>query len=335
MLAQLSREYVSSSPSKSLVRLVSYSLFEGRPITTRGRWINPLVFAHLGLWSRVPGEVRVPPVFVVGQGRSGTTILGEILSLHPDLAFLNEPKAVWHAAHGAEDVLGSYVALGAPCRYRLGEADASPDVARRMRRIVAGYLRLVRHSRMLDKSPEALYRIDFLRTVFPGARFVALIRRGWDNIGSISEWCRARTVEEGGRRYDWWGTDDRKWRLLVDQVATEDTELGRFAGELRTLRSHEERAAVEWILMAREIGRVEKAGRGDFLRVHFEDLTRDPRATILRILRHSGLRPASSMLEYSERVLRSVPERDPVRLPEWLGHHFREAMLGMGYDPFD
>jgi hypothetical protein len=32
------------------------------------------------------------PVFIVGCGRSGTTILGEMLGRHPQLAYLNEPR---------------------------------------------------------------------------------------------------------------------------------------------------------------------------------------------------------------------------------------------------
>ena len=107
MVAQLDRLYVSTRPTKAYSRLVSYLLFEGRPLTTKGQWINPLVAAHFGLEKRLPQFRQVKqPVFILGTGRSGTTILGLILSLHRDVGFLNEPKALWHSVNPADDLIG-------------------------------------------------------------------------------------------------------------------------------------------------------------------------------------------------------------------------------------
>ena len=39
------------------------------------------------------------PVFSIGCGRSGTTILGNTLSQHPDIKYLNERRDVWHRAY--------------------------------------------------------------------------------------------------------------------------------------------------------------------------------------------------------------------------------------------
>ena len=54
MVAQLDRLYATLRPQRVPPRLISYALFEGRPLTTRGRWINPLVLAHLELEARLP-----------------------------------------------------------------------------------------------------------------------------------------------------------------------------------------------------------------------------------------------------------------------------------------
>ena len=114
MPAQIDRRYVRASPFKACGRLVSWSLFEGRPLTTRGRWINPLVFALYGIQRRLPQLHRVErPIFIVGTGRSGTTVLGTVLSLHRELGFLNEPKALWHAVLPS----GRHVARQAPSRF--------------------------------------------------------------------------------------------------------------------------------------------------------------------------------------------------------------------------
>ena len=130
MVAQLDRLYVSTRPTKIYSRLVSYLLFEGRPLTTKGRWINPLVAAHFALEKRLPQLRQVKqPVFILGTGRSGTTILGLILSIHRDVGFLNEPKALWHSVNPADDLIGGY--SEDPGKYRLSADCATDELQRR------------------------------------------------------------------------------------------------------------------------------------------------------------------------------------------------------------
>jgi len=97
MLAQIDKEYISMRPWKLFSRLVSYALFEGRPLTTRGRWINPLIFSLFKIEKKLPQIKKVErPIFILGTGRSGTTVLGIVFSMHNQVGFLNEPKALWH-----------------------------------------------------------------------------------------------------------------------------------------------------------------------------------------------------------------------------------------------
>jgi len=94
MVAQLDKEYVELSKERALKRFLSYLFFEGRPHTTKGQWFNPVVFALLRLLAKLPGDKSLnKPVFITGLGRSGTTVLGLIMSVHKDLGYLNEPKA--------------------------------------------------------------------------------------------------------------------------------------------------------------------------------------------------------------------------------------------------
>ena len=56
-------------PSSALARLISYSFFEGRPVTTRGQWINPIIFAQFYLLKRLPKLKAVKkPIFITGSG---------------------------------------------------------------------------------------------------------------------------------------------------------------------------------------------------------------------------------------------------------------------------
>ena len=189
MVAGIDKTYRGFGIGRTYVRLLSYLLFEGRPLTTRGRWINPLVFGLSGVLSKVAQLKDVSgPMFVVGTGRSGTTILGLTLSLHASVAYLNEPKALWHKAYPDEDIIGSYSAQ--PGKYILTEDDATPDVIARFHKLYGGFLRLSCRTRILDKNPEALFRIPFLLQAFPDARFIWLVRDGYDTIASIDKWSR-------------------------------------------------------------------------------------------------------------------------------------------------
>ena len=119
MIAQLTPLYIKTRPAKLFSRLVSYALFEGRPLTTKGRWINPLVFSLLAMEKKLPQMRKVvKPIFIIGSGRSGSTILGTLLSMHRDIGFLNEPKAIWHTLYPYEDVIGNYTGMKASYRLR-------------------------------------------------------------------------------------------------------------------------------------------------------------------------------------------------------------------------
>ena len=47
-----------------------------------------------------------PVCFIAGCGRSGTTFLGRILSMHPGIAYLEEPRNYWIAINKKTDVWG-------------------------------------------------------------------------------------------------------------------------------------------------------------------------------------------------------------------------------------
>ena len=44
------------------------------------------------------------PVFIIGCGRSGTTILGETLSRHSKVTYLNERRDLWFSAYPETDI---------------------------------------------------------------------------------------------------------------------------------------------------------------------------------------------------------------------------------------
>lgn len=330
MVAQLDPDYRRVGLGPTWVRLLSWALFEGRPLTTRGRWINPLVLGLHALHARLPRLAAADrPIFIVGMGRSGTTLLGKILSLHPEVGFLNEPKALWQVAVGREDVIGSYDRGAA--RYRLDAADAGEREARRLERLFGAYLRWTHRRRVVDKTPEVVYRSEFVRSIFPGARLLFVVRDGWTVCRSVERWSRAHRRVVRGETHDWWGAERRKWRLLIEQLVPREPDLAAEVNRLSSLDDQRQMAAVEWILAGRHARRA-GANRDDPLVVRYEDLTGDPVGALERVCRHCELVFDDRLASYCRHAVHAGPLAEPFELSPALERPFRRALAEWGYD---
>jgi hypothetical protein len=306
-------------------RLVGYSFFEGRPVTTSGRWWNPVVFGNLRFAaSRLHGRVD-HPVFIVGMGRSGTTLLGRILASHPSVGFLNEPKAMWHVIREDEDIIGSY-APPRTGRLYLGAEDADQQVKRRAQALFAWYLRASRSERVVDKYPELVFRHDFVRAIFPGARFLIATRSPWSTLKSVTGWSGAHATDDA----DWWGVRGQKWDILwaqgvVARAANSDLISLKLADEC----DHYIRAAVEWIVTMREA--VALAAVDPLAQViHYDELVRWPREVIRETLRFCELSVCPRTEAYAEAIV--APQKNnsgshgsSLRLPDRLASAIDET----------
>jgi hypothetical protein len=233
------------------------------------------------------------PAFVIGCGRSGTTILGTVLSRHPDVTYLNEPRDLWIRSLPAADVWSADAARRGG-RLTLGAADATPAVRWRLRRAFARAVRRTGRPRLVEKLPINTFRLAFIAAAIPGARFVHLVRDGRAVASSIARWCEAET---------WYGVDDYKWRLLRDEAARRP-ETADLPARCRTSL---ERGLLEWRL-AEEATERFFASRPDVphLAVRYEHFVDDPSAVLRRMeafleLRHDPALHAWASTEVRER----------------------------------
>lgn len=330
MIAHLDKDMIKAGPRSVWRRLVSYGLFEGRPLTTRGRWINPLLFAHFRMVQGLPVLKRIDkPVYILGTGRSGTTVLGTLFHMHRQCGFLNEPKAMWHAVYPQEDIIGSYTR--GPAFYRLDEAAATQAVKQRAHRLFAYYLAVSGAGRLVDKYPELIFRVHFLRAIFPDAKLVFLVRNGLDTLRSVAGWSGSHGTRVNIETHDWWGADKRKWKLLVDQVVAEDTLLSPVIDQVAKLRRQEDMAAVEWIVTMREGLDLLKNLPDAIHMVRYESLVEKPEETLGTLLEFCELPEDATMLRYARKVLSPPPEKQPVVLHPAVETPFRQTMRQMGY----
>ncbi len=301
-------------------------------MTTKGRWINPLVFSILKKVAANNSKYKPvkKPIFILGTGRSGTTILGIVLSMHREVGYLNEPKAIWHLIHPHEDVIGNYSQSHA--KYRLTAEDATDEMRHRATQMFGAYLSTTRSKRLVDKYPELIFRVDFVRAIFPDARFVFLVRNGWDTCQSIATWSKRLGVHRNGEKHDWWGVEDRKWRLLVEQLVKTDPALSEVADKIEHFERHLDRAAVEWIVTMRAGIRLMETSPDCTHLVRFEDLTAKPDEVLAALCDFCELPTDATFQAYARQTLHPVPARKPFDIHPEIALIFYEIMEELGYN---
>ncbi|MGH8924160.1 MAG: sulfotransferase family protein [Acidimicrobiia bacterium] len=140
--------------------------------------------------------------FIVGSGRSGTTLVRAIFSSHPDLAVCHESHFIPHLARrrygqGAsmnrERLLADLFAD--PNFRRMGFSrdevraaiDPTSSYAEAVRRIFGLFAAHHGKPRYGDKTPNYVQHLPLLARLFPEARFLHVIRDGRDVAASLVE----------------------------------------------------------------------------------------------------------------------------------------------------
>ena len=330
MVAQIDNLYIKTSIGKTLSRLISYGLFEGRPLTTKGQWINPLIFQLFAIAEKLPQLKKIDrPIFVVGTGRSGTTILGVVLSMHEQVGFLNEPKAIWHTIYPQEDLIGSY--SQGKARYYLTAEDVTDSAIKTAHRIFGTYLRTVGASRVVDKYPELIFRVPFVKQIFPDAKFIFLVRNGWDTCQSIDGWSKRLGTNVEDDTHDWWGLNNRKWHLLVDLVAAKNPAFQENIKAIKNYSNHIDMAAVEWILTMQEGLKLVEQYPDDIYLLKYEELVAQPRKSLQQLLDFCELPEDKKMYGYAEQTLSSRQNHQEFSLPAEIAPAFATTMTELGY----
>lgn len=326
MIAQLDKIYIQIRPSRILPRLLSYFFFEGRPLTTLGRWFNPITFASLKLASHskiIPQSDN--PVFIIGTGRGGTTVLGTILSIHPEIGFFNEPKAIWYLLNHQDDILGNYT--DKPGKYLFDKNDASEKISKKIKSIHSAFLRLTGNSVILDKYPEMIFRTEYVSNLFNNPRYIFLHRNPLDTISSTALWSKTN----GNENQDWWGVSKIKWKIIVEQLVPLDSELKKFQDEISLIKSQEDMACVEWICTMNKAIEEKTKKPDSFFMISYEDIIESPESKISEICDFIGVKKDKKTLEYSLKTLRQNNKEYKPNLSSFLIEPLKSTSYKLGY----
>lgn len=227
----------------------------------------------------------VRPVFILGCGRSGTTILGETLDLHPQLAYLHEPRHIW--AYEPRTDIWSEQAERVGGRLRLGVDDVRLESAAKIASAFATEVSRRRATFLVEKLPINSFRVEYIAALFSDARFVHIVRNGIEVARSI-----ARRQAERGL---WFGHRDYKWRLIAEQA--------RATGHARLIElcsTAELKGLLEWrlsVVTARAA--LSRLPRECWLEVRYEDFIEDPAAVCQRLEPFIGIPPHQAMRDFA------------------------------------
>jgi len=261
----------------------------------------------------------VRPVFIIGCGRSGTTVLGQVLGRHPSLAFLNEPRNIW--LYEPRTDIWSARARARGGRLGLSADDVQPSAAARIRRAFAAEVRLQRAERLVEKLPINAFRVGWLAGMFPDALFLHLIRNGLDVAASI-----ARHSE----RAAWFGVEDYKWRLLVEHAGE------RGEADLVELCTDDfRRGLLEWRLsVVTALDALARLAPERQLEIRYERLVERPVEVCQRIEAFVGIGHEPAMAAFARAELgRRSPPPDPIALPPDARRIAGELLRRLGYLP--
>jgi len=120
------------------------------------------------------------PVFIIGCGRSGTSLLARLLSKHPEIANWSEANEIWDPGwypRSLSDDNSPPLAFD-PMVFTARWWEENCKRTNEIRAIFGAYQWLDRKSYFLNKSPFNTFRIPYLMQFIPEAHFIHLVRDG-------------------------------------------------------------------------------------------------------------------------------------------------------------
>lgn len=258
-----------------------------------------------------------PPIILIGNHRSGTSLTQQLFGLHPAIVTWHEPRTIWRYAdpgriHDAFD-----------------ESDASEDVVRYIRGRFLKYQLQHGDRRIMEKTPSNILRVPFVHKVFPDAKYLYVTRNAlscmasaelkWDKIKRTKTWSAVRrSLSDAPLTQLHYYAGDFLDHMVVRKVWQSKDLLvtgPRYKGMDQDLKEHGilRVLARQWARCNRQAREdLARLGKGRVCTFRYEDLIQDPPSVLRRAFEHCEL-------NYDDSVIRAAREMiDPGRQEKWL-----------------
>jgi len=230
------------------------------------------------------------PVFIIGCGRSGTTILGKTLSKHPKIKYLNERRDLWHKAYPEFDIWNKETYN--PKLYA-DEKDVIPEKNNLLHRIFFREQVLEKSTILLEKLPINNFRLKFLKKSFQNARYIYISRNGIEV---------SKSIEKRIQKQNWF--TGKKYALLKKYISDNSIIFNT------EINSNKEKGMWEWKLSIDESNNFfKKENKGNFIHLSYQDFINYPSESIKNIFDFLKLDYTENLIkEISRNVERKSPE---------------------------
>lgn len=248
----------------------------------------------------------IPPVFVVGGTRSGTSMLGRELGKAPGMAYWHEPNTLWRIGHAYRE------------HDRATVEDAKPWVRKRVRRAMLRFQQSNDGRRVVEKSPYNPVRVGYLHAIFPEGKIVHIYRDGRAMLRSqferLDNFRPYELTAQGRPAYlmrrlgmtPWWEWPayfprfaEGIWRRYVIRKPTRWFGL-RYEGWKDDLKRGLDRVEIvskQWTYsMGCALADFETLPSESYMTLRYEDVAREPSVQLRRICEFCGIEPNEAFL---------------------------------------
>ena len=258
------------------------------------------------------GEL-IPPILLLGNVRSGTSMVQGFFEMCPGVRAWFEPRTVWMYADPG----------------RRHDRFTERDATARVRGYIRGrFLRKQRElgARVMEKTPSNVMRLPYVHAIFPECRPVYIVRDPLAQVSSAElrsrnainpRHARRRILETPLTQLHYYA-----WRAFWDHFRTKVLREKyvsvwgvRYPGIYEDLRSvsREEVIARQWAACSRQMGEdIAALPPGLVHTVRYEDLVREPARHFAAMCAHVGIDPGASVLE------RVAASADAGRRGKWM-----------------
>jgi len=246
------------------------------------------------------------PIIIIGSARSGTTILGKILSKHPNIAYWVEPKYIW--------------------KYRnpninndIREASEATDlVAEYIRRKFLKYQYTFQKKRFMEKTPSNRFRISFINEVYPDAIFINIIRDGRDvALSAYKKWTEPHDKSAYSRRFSlndlplkdlpYYICDFLRQFIIQQFIPEKLKKWGPISPEIikYSKKSVEEACAFQWKQCTeKSLKDFDKISSERVITFKYEDFLKSPEKHLEDIFSRTSLKYSQEVIDYANQMIK-------------------------------